>query len=266
MFKESSFNKPESNKSDDEFLMTVTELDSFRNGTKTVAKSEKLDRLNKKIDEVVAGGRVEIFKKLAEAQKEGRSITDLLSEDENELFENYSPDTKLMDLPQELIGKILKPMNKEIRQLIFVQRNTMTLKQAVRVHHNWTKNCVVAYHVSDKEIKEGFLKPDPKAADKAIYFSTDIKRLFNKKSTKYIYAFRLQKNRANTYQYGALDCFGKMDNNSADGIEIEDALSIFDPNDPSYRKRILDSIGAKFAENYHAADDTGDAFLKNRPE
>lgn len=262
MFKEIAFNKSDANNSNDDFLMTMDDMRYLREGKKTIEKSEKIDRLNKKIDEVVAGGHIEIFKKLAEAKKEGKKNPNLLVEDSDEIFANYSPDTKLIDLPKELLGKILRPMNKEIRQTIFVQRNTMDLEQALRTQDKWTKESVVAYHVSPFEAKNGFLE---KQREPAIYFSTDIERLFNRKDSKYIYAFRINKDKLATYEYGGLDCFGRMQmQNDLSRIEIEDGVSIFDPNDPSYRKRMLDNIGAKFAENYHAADDTAAAFLKNR--
>ncbi len=273
MFKENFFKTGHQQKVDDkktetennresEFLMTMTELDSFRNPTtKTPEKSEKLERLNQRIDEVVAGGHAEIFKKLAEAKKEGSSKSNLLSEEIDELFENYPLDVKLIDLPESLLGKILKPMSKEIRQAIYVQRDKRTLEEAMRLYRNWTKDAVIAYHVSDREIKNGFLQPGHN--ESAVYFSTDIERLFNLKSAKYIYAFRLNKDKVDKYRYGALDCFGKMEMQNQQGVEIEDMVSIFNQDDPAYRQRVLDNLGAKFAENYHAASDTADAFLKN---
>ena len=120
------------------------------------------------------------------------------------------------------------------------------------------------YHVSDGEIKDGKLIPG--SGEDAVYFSTDIKRLFNNTGTKNLYAFRVLKSDMDRYRYGALDCFGKMRTADNQGVEIEDAISLYSKGDHSYRNKVLDSLGADFATNYHSASDRANAFMKEKME
>lgn len=240
-----------------DFLMSPIELDALRLPPKTPEKLKKIDQLNKVIDKVVGGGHLEIFQKLTESKKHNEESPNLLREDLDVVLKEYSPNTKLIDLPPYILGKILRPLSNEIRQMIYVQRNTISLLQAVKVCKHWTENVVIAYHVSSKKIKDGILRPGEK--ETAVYFSTDIKQLFNTNKANYIYAFRLHN--PEKYRYGALECFGKLELKKGDGVEIEDSLAISDPNNPAYRNQVLQSIGAEFS-NYYGADDRARVFME----
>lgn len=277
MFKENDFLKLENNQSKFEgdqnnkqvnnFLMSPEMLDRryrfpSHKTPETVAFMEELDR---EIEKITRGKKISIFDKLKKSRQENKkeiSSEEILKEDINEIISNYPEDTKLIDLPPELLGKILSPMNKEIRETLYVQRNTLTLSIALKTYFRWTKDVVLAFHVSDKELKDGKLKAG--AGENSVYFSTDINRLFNLKSAKYIYAFRLSNQEVSRYRYGALDCFGKMQLKDNQGVEIEDYIKIFDPNDPSYRQKTLNEVGANFDTSYRAADDWAADFMEKK--
>jgi len=245
-----------------DFLMSPMELDGLRFGAATPEKLKILEQLNNKINEIVSQTKIEIFSdiiKNKEEQKENR--VDLAEEEINSLTANFAVGSKLIDLPEEVIGKILRPMNKEVRQMIYVQRDKISVEKAKELHHYWNKDVVTVFHVSDRELKDNEFRAGDK--DNAVYFSTDIKRLFNLKDAKYIYAFRISKKTADISVYGALDCFGKLELKNGQGIEVEDKIKIFDEKDLSYRKKTMDSLGAAFDTTYQPAKDSIVHFMKS---
>lgn len=248
-----------------DFLMSPAELDSVRFGAKTLEKLETLEKLNKKIDDVTTRAKIEIFADIIKNKSEDKeNVGDLAEEEINGLTSNVAPSTKLIDLSDEVIGKFLRPMNKEVRQMIYVQRDKISVEKAKELYRHWNKDVVTVFHVSDRELKGNEFRAGDK--DNAVYFSTDIKRLFNLKDAKYIYAFRISKKTANMSAYGALDCFGKLELKNGQGIEAEDSIKIFDEKDLAYRKKTMDSLGAAFDTTYQPAKDSVVHFMKSNAD
>lgn len=233
---------------DKSFLMSPLEIHNLQTGRKSPERFAKLDALDKHINEIVGHGSFKVFKKLAEKKQSGEQqdddANDLLVEDIEQIESHYNlEETMLIDLPLELLAKILKPLNKEIRQRIYVQRDKISLSKAILVYERWTKDATIAYHTSPTKIEGGFLN----SQDGKVYFSTSIKHLFSRNgNAKYIYAFRITN--PEKYRMDNFEKFGKLEIGSSSGVEIEDMYSISDPNDPSYRQKALDAIGAEFAD------------------
>ena len=256
-----STNQPTQKK--DDFLMTASELHLLRERKNNPEKNNFLQKLDERISQVTGGAKIDIFGNIIRHNQEGGSASSEDSAIEDEITRVYAGgnlNRPLGDLPDEAIGKILKPIPSEARQMVYVQRNTMTIEKALEVSNRWAKESVIAFHVSDKEIKNGL---EASQDGMAVYFSTDINRLFHLNSAKYIYAFRLTKKTADSASYGALDCFKKMQLKKGDKIEIEDSIKIFSEEDPSYRQRVLDSLGAKFDKSYSSTLDKGADFLES---
>lgn len=264
MISDNSFLKStDTYKKKENFLMSPSELDSLRFGAKTPEKLVLLGQLNNEIDEIVANYKPKIFEKI----KESRQKKEILGEDVegNEIKEAVSivgPGTKLQDLPTDILAKILRPMNKEARQMIYVQRDKISADKAWELFQHWSKEVVTVFHVSDRELSGDELRAGDK--DTAVYFSTDIRRLFNLKDAKYLYAFRISKKTSDISAYGALDCFGKLNLKKGQGIEVEDKIKIFSEMDPSYRSEVLNSLGASFDESYQPAKDSTTHFMKSK--
>jgi len=259
-----SANQPTQKK--DDFIMTATELHALRERRNTPEKNNFLQKLDERISQVTGGAKIDIFGSIIRKNEGGDSEQSGESAIEEEIIRVYAGgnlNRPLGDLPDEAIGKILKPIPSEARQMIYVQRNTMTIEKALEVSNRWAKDSVIGFHVSDKEIKNGL---EAGSGDTSVYFSTDIKRLFHLNSAKYIYAFRLTKKTADSSSYGALDCFKKMQLKKGDKIEIEDSIKIFSEEDPSYRQRVLDSLGAKFDKSYSSVFDKGADFLESKAD
>lgn len=174
--------EPKNNK----FLMSLAELDRIRFGRLTPEKSEYLEELNNEIRRVVGEYNPRIFEKIKEANKQGEEDYNFFDDQERMIEEAASLSTPLIDVPEQVLGEILKPLSQEIRQLIYVQRNKMTLENALAVYRKHIKNNQLVFHVSSHDVEGGLKKGKD---DSAVYFSTDIKRLFNLTNPKYIYAF-----------------------------------------------------------------------------
>lgn len=249
-----------------DYLMTMRELDSLRLKPKldNAEKMAKLEGLNNRIDSLIGENKGVIFDKIIKAKEQGNKEATKTSRSIDHILESYALETKLIELPDNLLAEILRPLNHQIRQAIFVQRDKLNLSQAARTYARWVEDSVLAFHVSSREIKDAKLLPGE--GEDAVYFSTDIERLFNNTSAKYIYAFHIPKDKLASYNYGALDCFGKFKIGDEQGIDIEDSISIYSKGDHSYRQKVLDALGAKFATNYYAATDHGNAYMEQRKD
>ncbi len=249
-------NKPEEKK--DDFLMSVNKLDSMRFGAKTPEKNEFIKNLDQKIDKITGSFKLHIFDNLKEHKDDANwQLGDIFEEEANNILaEGIDLNTKLIDIPEEILGEILKPMSKEARQLIYVQRNVITMENALKAYMMWIKGGEIAFHVSPHEIN-GKLgeKGEP------IFFSKDIKRLFDQREAKYIYAFRISNKTANISRYdGAPGYFGKLA--APGGFEIEDSIKIFNESDPAYRVKAMAEIGANFDKTYKPANRSGDEYIQ----
>lgn len=251
-----------------DYLMSVPELDRIRMHPDprklSPEKKAKLEGVNRRIKEIIGEHKGSIFETIIKEREGEQGDFDKSDSGIDKILENYSLDAKLIELPDELLAEILRPLNSKIRQVLFVQRDKKTISDAIDVYKYRMDKTVIAYHVSDGEIKDGKLIPG--SGEDAVYFSTDIKRLFNNTGTKNLYAFRVLKSDMDRYRYGALDCFGKMRTADNQGVEIEDAISLYSKGDHSYRNKVLDSLGADFATNYHSASDRANAFMKEKME
>ncbi len=263
---EEELNKREAFEIKTDYLMSVSQLDRLRRCSDpsklSPEKKAILEGVNRRIEEVVGEKRGSIFENIIKERKGERGEFDKEDSALDEILENYSLDAKLIELPDNLLAEVLRPLNSEIRQALFVRRDKVSLKDAISVSKSRIKDSIIAYHVSDKEIAGDKLKPG--RGEDAVYFSTDIKRLFNNTGTKNLYAFRILKKDMDRYRYGALDCFGKIKTSDKDGVEIEDSISLYSKGDHSYRNKVLDSLGAGFATNYHSASDRANAFMKEK--
>ncbi|MBN2854379.1 hypothetical protein JXK06_02500 [Patescibacteria group bacterium] len=266
MISDNSFLKSaDTYKEKEDFLMSPSELDSLRFGAKTPDKLVLLDKLNNKIDEIVSNYKPEIFEKIKESRQKKEINNDDINGDEiKKAISIAGPNAKLQDLPTDIFAKILRPMNTEARQMIYVQRNKISADKAWELFQHWSKEVVTVFHVSDRELSGDELRAGDK--DTAVYFSTDIKRLFNLKDAKYIYAFRISKKTSDISAYGALDCFGKLNLKKGQGIEVEDKIKIFSETNPSYRSEVLNSLGASFDESYQPAKDSTTHFMKAKQD
>ncbi len=258
--------KPKDNYGDDFIVRDRRELDSRKSNPRKREDFQFIDGLNKRVVELAGGADTGWFDKIKELETENKSVEDMDWEQGIKyLVEGtYNSDTKLSELVPSDLQHILKPLDRDTRELLFTQRRKISLEQALKVMKSRLEDTVVAYHVSPYDIKfEDGLGGDN---NDELYFSTDLKRLFNQKEAKYIYAFRMPKKELASRRYTDIDCFGKTRMNG--GREaICDKLSIFDPKDPSYRKKVLEEIGASFEENYYAASDSFERFqASQKPE
>lgn len=268
-FKE-SFLRPELKKDkDDSFLMSPRELD-YKRSSKKPENLEFVRELNERIEEISGKFNFPIFDTL----KEGKGKADFNLEEElknkfekllgEEATEGIGRETKLIDVPEEILGKVLSPMIPEIRQMIYVQRDKLTLGQSLLAREKALNNSMVVYHMSDKDISGG-LKGD--SQNQALYFSSDIKRLFNLKEAKYIYAFRLNKNVVDTSRYkGGIDCFGRLFLKQGETLLAEDKIKIFDGKDPKYRQKVMDEISAQTDDSYSPVSSQTADWVKRKNE
>lgn len=243
----------------DDFLMSVNKLDSMRFGPKNHEKTEFIKNLNQRINKITGSFKLNIFDNLKEHKDDANwRLGDIFEEEANNILaEGIDLNTKLIDVPEEILGEILKPMGQEARQLVYVQRDVITMENALKAYMMWAKGGEIAFHVSPFEIN-GKLGEN----GETIFFSKDIKKLFDQREAKYIYAFRISNKTANISRYdGAPGYFGKLA--SPSGFEIEDSLKIFSEKDPSYRLKAMSEIGADFDKTYKPANRSGDDYIKH---
>jgi len=231
---------------------------------KDLKKAQFFAELDQRINELVGESKLDIFGKIIEANQENKSDgwEDNVWDDQiNEVMGSVDPKNKLIDVPDFIIGELLKPLPRENQERIYVQRDKITLEKMLEVYKKYNENTDIVFHVSGKEIND--VLKSGKGED-AIYFSTDIKRLFNLKSAKYIYAFRLNKKNVALAKYCAVDCFGKLKTQDIDNVQIDDYIKIFDENNPEYRKNIMKKLGADFEADYVPATDQAAEFMASR--
>ena len=224
-----------------------------------------LDELEKRITEISGGQRIHIFDSLKKKERGEKDEYEISYEDISKAIENIPLETKLRDLPKDLLGKIYHPLSNEIRQLLYVQRENFSLEQALRIIRHWTSDKVItAFHVSSREMKVGD-KLIPGDNEGAVFYSNDIKHLFNNvNEAKYIYAFRLSRDTDNRARYaGAPEHFRKLGVQDS-GVEIEDAIKLIDEKDLGYRKKVMSELGAFFEESYRGAGSSVERFIESR--
>lgn len=264
--KRDNVSSPENSEINRDYLMSVPELDRIRrhpDPRKLSSENKaKLEGLNNRLNEIVGSSMSFMFDKMIKDRKEGYVEKGEPGEAIDELLSSYPLDAKLITLPDNIMAEIMKPLNFELRQTIYVQRDKRTVQDALKLYKLRLNDTVVAYHVSSEEIENRSLVPGKN--ENAVYFSTDIKRLFNDTAAKNIYAFRILKSDINSYRYGGLDCFGKMKTSDMRGVEIEGAISLYSKGDRNYRFEVLDSLGASFAKDYYAASDSANAYMDKK--
>lgn len=256
--------KPRDIYGDDFIVRDRLELDRKKNNPKR-EDFQFIADLNKRVVELAGGPSVGWFDKIQDLKEQNEELKDSDWEEGIKYLTEgvYLSDTKLAEIAPDDLKNILKPLDRDTRELLFTQRRKISLEQAVRVMKSRLEDTVMAYHVSPYDIKfENGLGGD---ANDEVYFSTDLTRLFNQKEAKYIYAFRIPKKELASRRYNDIDCFGKMKMNGA-RESICDKLPIFDPQDHNYRQRVLESIGAGFEKDYYAASDSFERFQSQRPE
>lgn len=257
-------NSKENSEINRDYLMSVPQLDNIRRSPNnlSIEKRAILEGIDKRINEIVSSNMSFMFDKIIKDRKEGYVEKSDSGEAIDELLSSYPLDAKLITLPDNLLAEIMRPLNFELRQSMFVQRDKRTIQDALKLYKLRVKDTVVAYHVSSEEIENRRLVPGKN--ENAVYFSTDIERLFNDTSAKNIYAFRILKSDINSYRYGGLDCFGKMKTSDIRGVEIEGAISLYSKGDRNYRFKVLDSLGASFAKDYYAASDSANSYMDKK--
>jgi hypothetical protein len=249
--------------------MTADQFDlHYRRAPKNRETMAFVDRLDKKIDEIVGSHKIDVFEEIKKHKNDQKWDVDKMfdAEVDKKIEEGFDPNAKIITLPEDVLGELLKPMVKEIRENIYLGRNNISVGNLVLAYKKATKDSKFAFHVSPYDIKD---RLEGSEKDSAIYFSTDIKRLFDQKGAKYLYAFRLNKDDLNKYQYGALDCFGKLImKDKTSFIEIEGKIKMFDESgkDPAYRKKIIDELGAGFEKSYIPIEDEAAKFVETRPD
>lgn len=265
--------KPEKNKPKLDFLISREELNRKKalaqsggsSGGKHEAKKYLKD-LDEAISKVLQNiSKESIFEKLMQKNKnsDNDSKNYFTVSDLERILENYSLKEKLINLPEDIFGKILVNLPKDIQETVYIQRDVFDIQHAIKINKLRGEEPIVAYHVSSKEIKGGKIRPGDK--EDAIYFSTDIKKLFDLKGAKYIYAFLIDKKTAAISRYpGAPDYFGKL-NTQMGGQEIIDNIKIVDENDNAFRSEILDKLGAEFDAGYSAAEQSAENTLNALP-
>lgn len=241
-------------KRDEEFLMSRDALDkAIKNNPEIIKK------IDEKISNILGGYKISIFDELKKHKEDDNwQIGSIFAEEVKKIREsNIDPNLKVIDAPEVVLSSLLKVLTPEMRRLAYVQRANWSVLNASMVMLMRGVDSKVVYHVSPYEISRKI-----GGKDQEIYFSTDIKNLFDLKEGKYIYAFRLDKKTLDGARYdGAPSCFGKRA--LKEGIEIEDSITIYDPLKPGYRAQVMDEIGAKFNSDYKAANRGGDKYLSN---
>lgn len=246
-------------------IMSLPELDSIRNNrTKDIQKDEFMNILDKEISKVTGEVHFDIFKTIMEKKKDPNYIGDEILDSESiRDIEGLPANTPIEKLPKELLGKILSVMDEERKELVYVQRNTMTIKNLMNLFQFFRNDMTLGFHVSDYEIKGKKLIPGPN--ENSVYYSNNITHLFNNKNDgKFIYAFMISKKTDQNADYGATENFRKLYIPQNSGIEIMDSVAIFKKEDPNYQAEILNKLGASFDKNYRGAGARGEMFMDGK--
>lgn len=247
----------------EDFLMSPLMLTAMKKN-RDLKKADFLERLKQRLDSIVGESRISVFDKIIKANEENRGNEwkeDMWEGHIDDVMENINPDDMLIDIPEEKLGALLRPLPRENQERIYVQRDKYPVKRLMEPLAKYGQTTDIAFHVSDLELKD-VLKAGK--GENAVYFSTNIKRLFYKKESKYIYAFRMSKKNIEMSKFCGVDCFGKLSTQEIDHTQIDDSIKIFDEKDPAYRQKIFDKLAAGFEKGYRAVNDHGSAFMESR--
>jgi len=234
------------------------------------------NRLDARLKELESCNELKIFKILQKQQENlknknedsnfDKNIQDFSFQEISKIIDggNYLPSEKLSDLPDNLLGLLLSPLPPGAKKTIYLDRYRKTLGEVLSVYDKWREkdSNVYCFHLSPHEIKGDVLvsKKNKKTGESGIYFSADIKNLFNLSNAKYIYAFKLDKRSLPSTRYdGSPDFFGRLE----DSVEIEDRMKIFSEEDPAYRDKILEKLGGAIYKGHSSSQDKAAEFLKN---
>lgn len=257
-------NKFKDKKVDQEFL--VSSILSFQRMRESKNPENKafVAAVEKRVQELVGSARVNVFNKIMDLKEQG-------VDDWQEVFKEkytkeaykkkgYNDQTPLISLDEESLASLLRPLNKELRENNYVTRDKRTFGEIFRNVGTRLEEDVWAFHVSPFELKDSIKPPE---GEKFIYFSTDLKRLFDLKEAKYIYAFRVHKDTLKNSQYCAADFFHRLMNVNPQDFLIEDVIKIFNEKNPSYRQEVLKKLGADFYKDYLSNSSRGAEAMKN---
>ncbi len=251
--------------------LLVNSIDQFRLIRASRKPENKLfvESVENKVEKLTNNARENIFNQIISERKEGvENWRDAIYEEKIKSLLNYDESEEkkfLIDLDDNSIGNVLKPLDKEIRENLYVTRDKVDLERLKKVSEKRMQDTDIVFHVSPYEIKDEIKKGEKKNSDEHIYVSSDLERLFNLKEAKYIYALRVNKNSMKRSQYCAVDCFHKLRDGS-EGYSIVDRIKIFDEKDPAYREKVLKSLGAKFYKNYLSSTDHASEAMRNFDE
>ncbi len=244
---------------------SIMEFQRMRN-SKDSEKKKFVENVESKVEQITENSRENIFNKIISERKKGNiDWKDALYEEKNKALSNiedYEPNKLLIELDDNSLGNALKPLDKELRENIYVIRDRVDLDQLNTIILKRAESSDIVFHVSPKEIQDEIKKSKE---DEYIYFSSDLKKLFNLKTAKYIYALRINRDLLNKSKYSSVDCFHKLRAGS-EGFSIVDKIKIFDENNPSYRGNVLNSLGAEFYQDYLSSDDHGSEAMKRDNE
>lgn len=247
-----------------EFLYSPDQLRSFKL-SKNREKRAIYEAVEKKVQELTKDAKLDVFNTIIELREKGEKDWEskLWDENINKLIKKYgySDETLLIDLDEETLGKLLQPLRKELRENTYVARDKIPLNRFTKEGLGRAKDDVLVFHVSPEKI-EGGLKPAK--GEEYIYFSSDLKRLFNLNTAKYIYALRVNKSQLPSTLYCAADCFHRVRFTDVQDFVIEDSIKIFSEEDPGYRNAVLNRLGADFNTLYTTATGRGESFIKQK--
>ncbi|MFA7377687.1 MAG: hypothetical protein WCZ15_02715 [Patescibacteria group bacterium] len=247
-----------------EFLYGAEKLRSFKLSKKPEERAI-YEAVEKKVEELTKKSKLDVFDTIIKLRAKGETNwkEKLLEENIDKLIKKYgySDETLLVDLNEETLGQLLQPLRKELRENTYVARDRVPLGKFIKEGLGRAKDDVLVFHVSPEKIKDG-LKPGKN--ENYIYFSSDLKRLFNLNTAKYIYALRVDKSRLAKSLYCAANCFHRILATDVKDYLIEDSIKIFSEGDPGYRKSVLDSLGADFNTSYSPASGRAESFMKQK--
>ncbi|MDA3802942.1 MAG: hypothetical protein PF488_03560 [Patescibacteria group bacterium] len=254
-------------KKDENYELLVDSIMQFQRmrQSNSLENQTFVEDVEKKVFELSGSARINIFEKIMELKKENKEDwkdVDLWEEGiNNSIYENnYSDETLLIDVDENTLANLLKPLNKELRENIYVTRDKKTIGDIIKISEKRAEEDKIVYHVSPYELNDSV---KPGKGEEYIYFSSDIEKLFNLNEAKYIYAFRINNKLLNNSKYCTAECFHRLRNVDSNNFFIDDSIKIFDEKDPSYRKQVLDSLGAKFYKDYLSNNSHGEEAMKN---
>ncbi len=224
-----------------DFLMNADRLNDLRRSKKILyfAIEKKVNQICQANSNIFA-----YLKKQQELVETGDSPS--YRESVKEMAQELDFDKKLEELSEPILAKLLSPLSKEIRELMYVQRNKISVAQLLEVIDKWEDRTKYAFHVSPHKIVGQHINGD-------VHFSTDITKLFNKSGEgKYIYAFRLPSDLKGVKPNRNEEAFGYLNGS----VIYEDVYPLINENDkdPLYRQKALKKIGAGFSDYVAASD------------